>query len=91
MSRWQRFVAAVGGDRIVAALGGSYVALAAAKVLSIATSGGSPTAAAVNFALIGVPGLVLLYGGYWLRRSDLPRAVHPRVVASVEVARRFAS
>ena len=81
MSRWQRFVAAVGGDRIVVAFGGLYVALAVAKVFSIATSDGTLVSAAADFVLVGGPGLVLLVGGYWLRRSDLPADVYPRIVA----------
>ena len=80
MAIWNRVVGAVEAHRIVSAFGLLYVALAAGKVVSVATAGGTLTSAVADFLLIGVPGFVLLYGGPWLQDAKLPPDLRWRLV-----------
>ena len=79
MSRWQRFISTIGAPRLISALGGLYVILAAVQASLHAVTGDPIGELLVDFILFTVPGVVLLYGGYWLPRTDLHADVYPRV------------
>ncbi|UPW02153.1 ATP-binding protein [Halorussus gelatinilyticus] len=80
MGYWSRFVSTVGGERIVAGLGGLYVAVAVARAGFVVATGRPILAAVIDFVLVGGPGAVLLYGGVRLPRIDLDSDTYPRVV-----------
>lgn len=63
--------AAVGGRRLVLAFGVVYLALAAGYPLVPSADGNSVEFLAVLGLLVGVPGVVLLYGGYRLPEWDI--------------------
>lgn len=80
MDSWKRFTSAVGEARIIAVLGALVVAMAAIRI--ILWEGGNPLSALVaTDLLIILPGLLLLYGGYWLPDEDLHPNVYSRIVA----------
>ena len=67
----ERALAAVSGRRLVLALGGVYVALAVTYPFLPIVDDSSFDLWAVLGVLVGGPGLVLLYGGYRLPRTDI--------------------
>ena len=62
---------AVGGRRTIATLGVIYVLLAVAWAVGRLTDGGPASNVALVAGFIGIPGLVLLYGGYRLPQTDI--------------------
>ena len=81
MARWSRFVTGVDGVGVVYAFGGLYVALAVRRTVLVATTGRPILAAGLDFLLVGVPGGLLLYGGYRFRKSEIRRETRWRVGA----------
>jgi PAS domain-containing protein len=80
MARWDRSASAVGEARIIAVLGGLYTATATIHGILL-WSDGQPLSDVVPIhLLIGLPGVVLLYGGYQLPDTDLRSDVYPRIV-----------
>ncbi|NEU56910.1 HAMP domain-containing sensor histidine kinase [Halorussus sp. MSC15.2] len=69
----------LGGNRTISALGGLYVVIATARALFVLARPASLLTALVDFALVGVPGLVLLYGGYRLPETDIDPDTYPRI------------
>jgi signal transduction histidine kinase len=65
--------------RVVAALGGLVLALGLGQVLLVVFNGGTVTGALIYAFLIGIPGIVLMYGGYRLPRTDLHPDGYPRI------------
>jgi hypothetical protein len=61
MNRW---------TRVIAALGGLVLALGLGQVMFVISEGGGFFEALVYGFLIGVPGIVLLYGSYRLPRLN---------------------
>lgn len=72
MPRWTHFIAA---------LGGLFIALAAGQVILVVSSGGTIGEALVDAILIGLPGIVLTFGGFWLPQTDLHSDGYPRVAS----------
>lgn len=81
MARWTRLISLVGPLRIITAIGGLFVLLAAGRAVLIVARGGPAGAALDGFLLIGGPGIGLLYGRYWLARSDIRPDAYSRVTA----------
>lgn len=80
MDGWKRFVASIGENRIIAALGGLHIAMAVARITL--WEGDNPLSAIVaTDLLIILPGIALLYGGYRLPDTDLHPEVYPRVLS----------
>jgi PAS domain S-box-containing protein len=75
-----RFFSFGSGRLLVSALGGLYFTLGIFQVVRVAVSGGVLAAMLVDFLLLTIPGVVLLYGGYRLPRIDLHADSYPRVV-----------
>ncbi|WP_132060115.1 ATP-binding protein [Halorussus amylolyticus] len=65
--------------RVIAALGGSYIALAVALAGIDVAAGEILGGTAIDFVLIAVPGGVILYTGRWLPGTDLDAETYPRV------------
>jgi len=83
MSRWYRFISRIGALRVISVLGGLYIGIAVAlAVFPLMTSAGLAEVIG-RFAMVGVPGTVLLYGGYRVPKMDLHPDVYPRIVVWV--------
>ncbi|WP_306052299.1 ATP-binding protein [Natronococcus wangiae] len=80
MVRWDRLASAIEGWRIVAVLGGLYVALAVGWAFVQLSEDKLLSSILVVSLFIGVPGVVLLYGGYRLPRTDVRPEFYPMVV-----------
>jgi signal transduction histidine kinase len=61
-------------------LGGIYVAFAFVRVYLQSVRGEEFLSGMITFGIVGIPGLVLLYGGYLLPRTDLDPDTYPRIV-----------
>jgi PAS domain S-box-containing protein len=81
MTRWRGFISVVDEARLIAALGGLYVVLAAGRALQVTAVGGPLGEAVSNVVLVGIPGLLILYGGYRLPDTDLHPDTYPRVLS----------
>ncbi|WP_207586249.1 ATP-binding protein [Halomontanus rarus] len=83
MVRWNRLVSvsAVGGRRIVVALGALYVAITLGWALVLLSRDTPYGSILIVSLLIGGPGATLLYGGYRLPQTD----IHPDFYAAVAV------
>ncbi|WP_232703432.1 sensor histidine kinase [Halobacterium wangiae] len=80
MNAWERSVSAVGGRRLVGALGALYVVLAVGWVLT--QDLGDPLLdELIVFLLVAGPGFVILYGGSRLDRFQVNPEFYPTVVA----------
>ncbi len=66
-----RGVKRVGGRRVILALGGFYVAIAAAFPVTHVVGDRSADDVLIISTLVGASGLVLLYGGYRLSQMDI--------------------
>ena len=79
MRGWKQAVSSIGEGRFLVGLGVLEVLMALARVVlwegEVALSG----VVATDLLIIG-PGVVLVYGGYWLTESDLHSEVHSVVV-----------
>ena len=71
----------VSGARVVVALGLLYALLTAVRVYSVVTAGAGLPGQLFNFLLVCVPSLALVYFGYRLSRTDVPRDVHARIAS----------
>ena len=81
MSIWRRWTGTLGGLRAIGGLGIVFLVFGAAKV-ALEASTGSPLAEVLTEAFFfGTPVVVLGYGVYWIRRSDLHPDQHPRIAA----------
>jgi signal transduction histidine kinase len=74
-------VSAVDARRLIVALGGLYIVLGALRAIRITAAGSSSTEVVSALLLVGVPGLVILYGGHRLPNTDLHPETYPRIVA----------
>ena len=79
MQGWRRLVSSVGEARLLVGLGVLEVLMALARVVLSAGETALSGLVATDLLIIG-PGLVLIYGGYWLSGSDLHPEVQPVVV-----------
>lgn len=79
MWRVARSVAAAGGARVVSALGGLLLAAGVVQSALVLSADAGVTAGLIDFVLLGLPGLGLLYGGSWLSRSDVRDDLSSRV------------
>ncbi|WP_226038758.1 ATP-binding protein [Natrinema sp. DC36] len=79
MPPWSRSISTVGGPRFISALGGLFVVLGAVQIHRNLVTDGPTGEISVDFLLFAWPAVTLLYGGYWLGKSDLPAARAPRV------------
>ena len=79
VSRLERFSSAVGGRRLVMALGGMYVLFAVGFPFTPFIEDASGGVAPVVGVLTGGPGLLLLYGGYRLPQADIRAELFPTV------------
>ncbi|WP_255171743.1 sensor histidine kinase [Natrononativus amylolyticus] len=68
-------------SRLITALGGLFVVIAAWRVIFSVVAGTPFTTALIDFVQIGLLGLALLYGGYRLPKTGLDPATYPRIVA----------
>ena len=81
MGYWNRIVSVIGGRRILVGLGGIYVFIAVGQA-SRHLAGGSPVLEAIsNLLLVGIPGFLVLYGGYRLPDTDIRPETYARIVA----------
>ncbi|WP_137284071.1 PAS domain S-box protein [Halorussus salinisoli] len=84
-----RGIERVGGRRVVLALGGLYVVIAAAFPITLIVGDRSADDVLIISLLVGVSGLVLSYGGYRLSRTnirpDLYHVVAGWCVRAIEV------
>lgn len=80
MSRWKRFISAVGALRFILALGGVYLIFGAVQASRDAARGGPLGEILVDFVLFSAPGVVLLFGGHRLPDTNLHSNVYPRIV-----------
>jgi PAS domain S-box-containing protein len=82
-------IASVGGRRVILALGGAYVVIAAGFPITSAVGDRSVDEVLMLSFLVGASGLVLAYGGYRLLetniRSDLYHVVAGWCIRSIEV------
>ncbi|WP_135853268.1 sensor histidine kinase [Halorussus salinus] len=69
------------GHWFVAFAGATYVAFAVGLALLVIVDTEASFGGLLDFAIVGGPGLVLLYGGYRLPRSDIDPEAYSRVVA----------
>lgn len=67
--------------RIISAVGGLFVAIAVWRVFFSVLEETSLTPAVLDFFKIGLPGIVLLYGGYRLHHSG----VHPETYSQIAI------
>jgi PAS domain S-box-containing protein len=81
MAAWERYVSAVGGDRVISLLGGFAMALAVVRIVLLRRPGVQLSVVLASDLVIAIPGIVLLYGGYRLSDTDLRPDVYPRIVA----------
>lgn len=79
MVRWERIVSTLDGRRLIILLGELYIAYAAGRVLINVATGQPLVASLIDFLLVGGPGLVILYGGYRLPRTDLHQTTFARI------------
>ncbi len=79
MDAWKRVLDALGGRRILVALGVIYVVAAFGLFFGELVRGAPVGDIPLNFFLIGGPGVVLLVGGYRLPETD----IEPRFYATV--------
>nr|WP_265112452.1 ATP-binding protein [Halosolutus halophilus] len=77
---WNRHLSAVGARRVIEAIGGLYVALAAGRALVQIDRGVPLGNVLIVTLLIAVPGFVLIYGGYWISRVDIDAEFYPDIV-----------
>ena len=71
-----RFGVPVEGRRIIVSLGGLYVTLVAGYSLVQHTHDAPPALILILATLVGTPGIILLYGGYRLPRTDIRPEFH---------------
>ncbi|MFC4449988.1 sensor histidine kinase [Halorussus aquaticus] len=76
---WGSSRSVLGGNRTISTLGALYVVIATARALFVLTRPASLLTALVDFALVGVPGLVLLFGGYRLPETDIDPDTYLRI------------
>ncbi|NUB89459.1 histidine kinase [Haloterrigena sp. SYSU A121-1] len=74
-----RVSSAIGGRVTITLLGALYVAFAVAWAAQRLTDGGSTSNVALVASFIGVPGLILLYAGYRLPRTDIRPEYYPTI------------
>ena len=79
MRSWQSVTAAIGGRRLIVALGMVYLLFAASYPVLPFIEDRSMEIWTVLGILVGGPGLVLLYGGYRLPRTDIRPQFYPTV------------
>lgn len=80
MLRFPRSVSSMGWEHVVVALGWLYVVLAGGQV-ALATAVGEPLAEAlIDFVLVGGPGIILLYVGHRLPKTELHPEAYPRII-----------
>ena len=81
MGSWNRLASVVDDARYVSLLGGLVLAAALVRHL---LEGSVGSVGAIDFVLV-LPGVVLLYGGYWVQRTSLRRDVYPVIVTRTVV------
>lgn len=70
MTRWERLITVVGGLFVLLAVGQAILGIVAGK----------PTPAIlVDFVVVAVPGVLILYGVHRLRRGGVSAELHPRI------------
>lgn len=79
MNSLSEALSGVRGRRVIVALGGLFVILAALHI-ALAHADGPLSENLVDFILIGGPGLVLVYTGYRLPRTAIHTTVYPRIL-----------
>ena len=79
MDRWRRLVSTVGGRRIIGTLGILFVFFAVLRAVIKFDMGRPASSILIVTLIIGVPGFVLIYGAYWLSRSDVATEFHDDV------------
>ncbi len=67
-------------SRYIYALGLLFVAIAAGQAILEVAGDGAVLVAVLDFILISFPGLLFLYVGKWLSRTDLDPNFYPRIV-----------
>ncbi|WP_224268278.1 sensor histidine kinase [Haloprofundus salinisoli] len=69
----------VSGRKFIVAIGGIFVALVVSYPFLPVVDDASSELWLVLGILVGIPGLILLYGGYWLPRTDIRSELYPTV------------
>ncbi|WP_132060402.1 sensor histidine kinase [Halorussus amylolyticus] len=72
MTRWSRGISLVGG---------LFIVFAAGRTTFVVADGGGLLAPSIDYVLTSVPGLLILYVGFWLPESELDVGLYPRVLA----------
>ena len=76
---WKRLVSTIGPRRVVATLGGLYIAFAAGRAVFELTHGVPGVNVAVGSLLVALPGLVLVYGAHRLARYEIDAEFYPSI------------
>ncbi|TYL38480.1 histidine kinase [Natronococcus pandeyae] len=79
MTRWNRVFSIPGSRRVVLALGGLYIALAAGWIFRQASLGTSVATILIVSSFIGGSGIILFGGGYRLPETDIHPTCYPAV------------
>ncbi|RKD94833.1 ATP-binding protein [Halopiger aswanensis] len=81
MAIWNRLISAVGGRRLIVALGAVYIALAVGRAV-VRTTAGTPLGNVLVISLlVAGPGFVLLYFGYRLPAFDIHAEFYAAIAA----------
>ncbi|WP_252699486.1 sensor histidine kinase [Natronosalvus vescus] len=81
MPVWNRFIATVGGRRVIVLLGMLYMALAVGRILFQSATGDPAASILILASLVGGPGFVLFYFGYRLPESDIDPTFYSTIAA----------
>jgi hypothetical protein len=80
MAPQRRAVSTVGAVRAVELLGGIYVLFAVGWTALTLQNGDPAQEAVVQFRLFSAPGIIILAGGYRLRRALIDPSAYPRII-----------
>ena len=75
----RRLLSAVGARRLIGLLGTLFVVFAVGRAMFVSGQGQPAITVLISTLLIGVPGFILAYGGYWLARADIDPEFYPHV------------
>ena len=80
MSRWYRSIPPTTGRRLLVVLGLTFVTIAVGRILVHLTGAVPLSSVLLVSAFIGGPGVVILYGAYWLPDTDVRPEFYPTVL-----------
>lgn len=69
--------------RLITLVGGVMVLLASVQAVHTFRTGGNLLELFIDFIIITIPGIVLLYAGFWVADSEMDSQYYPRLIAWV--------